>query len=76
MINHILKTVKISLYFILIFSIKIAQKDLKVISGYNFSSINYNQSQINDGIDIGSRRGYNLGIEYHYTNLIVGLKVA
>ena len=73
MINHILKTVKISLYFIFIFSIKIAQKDLKVISGYNFSSINYNQSQINDGIDIGSRRGYNLGIENHYTNLIIGL---
>ena len=52
----------------------VSQKDINLLCGHNFSTLEYNLNQNNDRIDISTRRGLNLGFEYHYPRLIFGLK--
>ena len=65
---------KIALIFIFTFSINFSQKEVRILGGYNFSTLKYNLNQINDRIDISTRKGLNIGFEYHYPKLIFGLR--
>ena len=65
---------KIALIFIFTFSINFSQKEVRILGGYNFSTLKYNLNQINDRIDISTRKGLNIGFEYHYPRLIFGLR--
>ena len=50
----------------------LAQKNITVFSGYNFSTINYNQDNLNKNINFSSYRGLNIGIEYRFPKIIAG----
>ena len=65
---------KIALIFLFTFSINFSQKEVRILGGYNFSTLKYNLNQINDRIDISTRKGLNIGFEYHYPRLIFGLR--
>ena len=49
-----------------------AQKGLTIIGGQNMSKIEYNDDDISKQIDIDSRSGFNIGLEYRFPRLIVG----
>ena len=49
-----------------------AQKGLTIIGGQNMSKIEYNDDDISKQIDIDSRNGFNIGLEYRFPRLIVG----
>ena len=63
---------KILLLNILVFSNIHSQKGLTIFSGYNMSTIKYNDNKIGDQIDISARNGSNIGLEYRFPRLIVG----
>ena len=50
----------------------LAQKNITVFSGYNFSTIKYNQNNINENVNFNSHRGLNIGIEYRFPKVIAG----
>tara|TARA_B100001564_G_C20635861_1_gene669677 strand:- start:387 stop:1724 length:1338 start_codon:yes stop_codon:yes gene_type:complete len=50
----------------------LAQKNITVFSGYNFSTIKYNQDNINENVNFNSHRGLNIGIEYRFPKIIAG----
>ena len=50
----------------------LAQKNITVFSGYNFSKIKYNQNNINENVNFNFHRGLNIGIEYRFPKIIAG----
>jgi len=50
----------------------LAQNNITVFSGNNFSTIKYNQNNINDSISFSFHRGINIGIEYRLPKIIAG----
>ena len=58
--------------FIFLHNTTLAQKNITVFSGYNFSTIKYNQNNINEDVNFNSHRGLNIGIEYRFPKVIAG----
>ena len=50
----------------------LAQKNITVFNGYNFSTIKYNEKNINENVNFNSHRGLNIGIEYRFPKIIAG----
>ena len=50
----------------------LAQKNITIYSGYNFSTIKYNQNNINESVNFNFHRGLNIGIEYRFPKIIAG----
>ena len=50
----------------------LAQKNITIYSGYNFSTIKYNQDNINESVNFNFHRGLNIGIEYRFPKIIAG----
>ena len=50
----------------------LAQKNITIYSGYNFSTIKYNQDNINESVNFNFHRGLNIGIEYRFPKFIAG----
>ena len=50
-----------------------AQKGLTIIGGNNMSTIKYNDNKIGNQIDISAQNGSNIGLEYRFPRLIVGV---
>ena len=64
----------LKLVFICIFAhiTSLAQNNITVFSGYNFSTIKYNQDNINENVNFNFHRGSNIGIEYRFPKIIAG----
>ena len=64
--------VKAVFIFILLHITTLAQKNVTVFSGYNFSTIKYNQDNTNENVNFNFHRGLNIGIEYRFPKVIAG----
>jgi len=64
--------VKAVFIFILLHITTLAQKNVTVFSGYNFSTIKYNQDNTNENVNFNFHRGLNIGIEYRFPKIIAG----
>ena len=63
---------KLVFIYIFIHITTLAQNNITVFSGYNFSKIKYNQGNINDNINFNFHRAVNIGIEYRLPKIIAG----
>ena len=53
----------------------IAQGGLKMIGGYDMSTIKYNDNNINSQNDISSLNSTNIGLEYHFSRFNIGVNL-
>ena len=63
---------KIFLLNIITLSTIIAQGGLKIIGGYDMSTIKYNDNKINSQNDISTLNSTNIGLEYHFSGFNIG----
>ena len=64
---------KIILIFILVSSTIFPQSEILIFGGSNFSTIKYNNTDLNNQIDINLRNGSTFGIEYRFSKIILEL---
>ena len=63
---------RIFLLNIITLSTIIAQGGLKIIGGYDMSTIKYNDNNINSQNDISTLNSTNIGLEYHFSRFNIG----
>jgi len=63
---------RVFLIFLVFSSFVLAQGNLRVIGGVNFSNIKWNDKDIQDSFDPKSLMGFNIGIENQIKNIIIG----
>ena len=65
-------SLKIVFIFVFVHITTLAQKNITIFSGYNFSKIKYKQNNINENVNFSFNRGLNIGIEYRFPKIIAG----